>query len=217
MMKNETQTTPERFHLPRSLKLVMGQSMNGLPNPDLLSYYVLEAQRVLYLDGEVCDDTKEIHRMILRWNMEDEGIPREERRPIRLYIDSPGGDVYTMWMLIDAIMASETPVYTVNVGSASSAAALIFIAGEKRFMTPHARVLIHEGSAQMMGDAVKVLDASENYRRTVRQMREFILARTDIPASTLTKQKNHDWELDAAYCLAHGVCDTVVERLGQIA
>lgn len=215
-MKNETQTTPTKLKLPRSIRMMMGQVGNALPNPALISYYTLEQERMYYLDYEIGEDVLELHRMILRWNMEDVGLPREQRRPIRVYIDSPGGDVYAMWTLIDAMITSETPVYTINVGSAASAAALIFMAGAKRFMMPHARVLIHEGSAQMAGDSVKVLDASENYRRGIKQMKDFILSRSGIPAATLSKQKNHDWELDADYCMAHGVCDAIVHRMGDV-
>lgn len=215
-MKNETQMTPAKLKLPRSIRMMMGQVGNALPNPALISYYLLEEERKYYLDFEIGEDVLDLHRMILRWNMEDNGLPREQRRPIRVYIDSPGGDVYAMWTLIDAMILSETPVYTINVGSAASAAALIFMAGSKRFMMPHARVLIHEGSAQMAGDSVKVLDASENYRRGIKQMKEFILSHSSIPAATLSKQKNHDWELDADYCLTHGVCDEIVQRMGDV-
>ena len=94
-----------------------------------------------------------IVRMILRWNMEDAGTPPESRKPIWLYIESIGGNAIYMWTLIDAIFASVTPVYTVNMGLAASAAGLIFMAGSKRFMMPRAKVMIHEGSASFEGDA----------------------------------------------------------------
>lgn len=208
--------TPTPVRLPRSIRMLLGQGLQGLPNPALVSYFALEADRKVYLEGEVNDEVLELQRMILRWNMEDAGIPREERKPITLYINSPGGEVNSMWVLVDAVRTSETPVNTVNIGCAASAAALIFMAGARRLMMPHSRVLIHEGSAQMTGDSVKVLDASENYRRTIKEMRDFIIDTTRIPAATLAKQKNHDWELDAATCLKYGVCDMVAERMDQI-
>lgn len=205
--------TPE---IPEEARTVIRQMDLGLPIPDLVSYYVLENDRKLYLEREVDGNTMNIQRMILRWNMEDAGLPVEERKPIRLYIFSPGGDVDVMWSLIDAMEASETPIYTINMGVAASAAGLIFLAGQKRYMLSRSRVVIHEGSARMSGDAVKVMDAGESYKRMLKQMKEYILKRTKISAAVLNKQKCHDWELNAHYCLEHGVCDAVVEKLGDI-
>ncbi len=205
--------TPE---IPEEARTVIRQMDLGLPIPDLVSYYVLENDRKLYLEREVDGNTMNVQRMILRWNMEDAGLPVEERKPIRLYIFSPGGDVDVMWSLIDAMEASETPIYTINMGVAASAAGLIFLAGQKRYMLSRSRVVIHEGSARMSGDAVKVMDAGESYKRMLKQMKEYILKRTKISAAVLNKQKCHDWELNARYCLEHGVCDAVVEKLGDI-
>ena len=187
-----------------------------LPDPDMVSYYALESDRKLYLDREIDRDTLALQRMILRFNMEDRGKAPADRKPILLYIFSYGGDVDYMWGLIDAIETSETPVYTVNMGVAASAAAQIFMAGHKRFMLSRAKVVIHEGSARMAGDSVKVLDASDSYRKTIKQMKEYILSRTAITPARLSKQHSHDWELDSAYCLEHRVCDSVVKSLGDI-
>ena len=71
-----------------------------------------------------------LERLILRWNMEDKDIPPEDRKPIWVYIQSPGGNLLYMSALLDAIELSVTPVYTVNMGYAASAAALIFMAGK---------------------------------------------------------------------------------------
>lgn len=214
MLKN---TPPmEAPAIPEAVKMVVRQMDPGLPVPDLVSYYVLENDRKLYLDSEVDNNALILQRMILRWNMEDAGKPQEERKPITLYIFSPGGDVDMMWSLIDTIEASETPVNTVNMGVAASAAGLIFLSGCKRFMLSRSRVIIHEGSARMAGDAVKVMDAGESYKKMLKQMKDYILKRTRISAAVLSKQKCHDWELDAEYCLEHGVCDCVVDKLSEI-
>lgn len=158
-----------------------------------------------------------LHRMILRWNIEDAGKKPEERAPIWIYIMSPGGEVDIMWALVDAIKLSATPVYTVNVGTASSAAALIFIAGHQRFMTPNAKVMIHEGSAHFGGDAVKVMDFSESYKKELKKMKEFIAANTGILPKQLNAKRASDWELDSAFCLENKVCDRVIESLEEVA
>ena len=154
--------------------------------------------------------------MIMRWNMEDKNLPKEQRKPIWLYIQSLGGDLYYMWTLVDTIMLSETPVFTVNLGCCASAASLIFLAGHKRYMTPRAKVLIHEGSASLSGDATKLLDASDSYKKELKAMKDFILERTSISRSQLMKKRANDWELDAAFCLEHKVCDRIVSDISEI-
>lgn len=187
-----------------------------LPDPDNLSYYILENERKIYLDVDIDECVMSIHRMILRWNMEDKGKPVEDRVPIRLYIMSYGGDLDYMWALIDAIEASVTPVYTINVGLCASAASLIFMAGSRRYMLPNSKVLIHEGSAQLGGDAQKIFDASDTYKRQIKQMKDYILARTEIPPQQLNKKRNNDWTIDAAQCLEYKICDQVVATLDEV-
>ncbi len=206
---------PNLDKLPEGLNVIMSND-GGLPLPDQISYYVLEKERKIYLDGDVDMGVLAIQRMILRWNMEDRGKPAGERKPISLLIFSYGGDVDVMWSVIDSIETSVTPVYTYNMGVAASAAGLIYLSGHKRFMMKRAKMIIHEGSARMSGDSTKVLDASDSYRKVIKKMKDYILSRTDIAPATLNRQKNHDWELDAEYCLAHGICDGTVSSLDEL-
>lgn len=189
-----------------------------LPDPDEISYYVLEKERKLYLDFDIEESITSVERMILRWNMEDKknGISPNERRPIWLYILSNGGYLYCMWSVVDIIEASVTPIYTVNIGLCASAASIIFISGHKRFMMPRAKVLIHEGSATIGGDAQKVQDQADSYKKEVKAMKEYILNRTNIPKAQLMKKRNNDWELDASYCLENKVCDVIISTLDDV-
>lgn len=187
-----------------------------LPTPDIISYYTLERERKLYIDDDVTDSIITMQRMLLRWNMEDRGLPAEQRKPIWIYIMSYGGDMDYMWMLVDSILASKTPVYTVNLGVAASAAAIIFISGHKRFMFPGSKLVIHEGSAQLSGDATKIMDATDDYRKELKRMREFILEKTSIPKASLTKKRSNDWTIDATYCLENHVCDKIVSTFDDI-
>jgi len=187
-----------------------------LPNPDEISLYLLQQKRKIYLDYDVDDSLTTIHRLLMLWNMEDKGKPKEERTPIWIYIMSYGGNLDYMQMLLSAIEASNTPVYTVNIGSAHSAASLIFIAGHKRFMAKNAKIIIHEGSAVIDGDAQKVQDQAESYKKAVQWMKNYILSHTNIPKKELMKRRAHDWEIDAQYCLSCNVCDVIIESLDEV-
>ena len=189
---------------------------NRLPLPDEISYYALEKERKLFLDFDIDEPVVETERMIFRWNMEDKGKPVEQRKPIWIYMLSPGGYSYYMWSMVDIIGTSQTPIYTVNIGSCMSAAAIIYMAGHKRFMFPNAKVLIHQGSNKIEGDAQKVMDQTASYKAELKQMQDFILSRTSIPANLLKKMKNNDWEIDAKFCLENHVCDVVVTNIDEV-
>lgn len=199
-----------------SRQVIDGLAGQILPDSDHVSLWALEKDRRFCFDCDVGIDLMAFQRLVLRWNMEDKDIPPDQRKPIWLHIMSYGGDIDYMWSTIDAIKTSVTPVYTVNLGVAASAAALIFMAGHKRFMMPSAKLVIHEGSAQLAGDAVKVMDQSESYKKQLKQMKNFILENSGIPKTQLMKKRNNDWELDAAYCLENGACDVVVSSVSDI-
>lgn len=195
------------------MEAISGQT---LPDSDAISEWDLEGKRKIYLDTDIGYNMMELHRLILRWNIEDKDIAPEDRKPIWLYIMSYGGDLDFMWSLIDVISCSKTPVYTVNIGMAASAASLIFLAGHKRYMTPRSQLIIHEGSAQLAGDAIKVMDQSDSYKKELKQMKDYILERTEIPRNQLYKKRNNDWHLDATYCKENGVCDKIISNLDEL-
>ena len=187
-----------------------------VPDPNLLMFYQNISDRRIWIDFSVDERVIEFSRWIINWNREDAGKDPADRKPIWVYLFNYGGSADLMWALMDIITASETPVFTVNVGKCCSAAALVFMTGHKRFMLPSASVLIHEGSSEITGDAVKVIDQAESYKTMVKKMKTYILEHTNIPAAMLNRKKNNDWELDSETCLKFGVCDVVAEKLSDI-
>ena len=90
----------------------------GLPDPSLLMFYKNLANREIWLDDSIDVDTLEISKIILHFNKQDEGIPVEDRKPIKIFIYSYGGEVSACFNVIDTIGMSKTPVYTYNMGVA---------------------------------------------------------------------------------------------------
>lgn len=189
---------------------------NTLPDPTMLNYYAFAKERKLFLEEDVGFPIMEMIKMIMRWNQEDKDIPVDQRKPITIYIMSDGGYMSYMWAMLDAMLTSKTPIITVNLGIAASAASLIFLAGSKRYMMPTATVIIHQGSAEVGGDAGKVMDYVKNYDKEVAKMEKYILARTQIPKRVMSNKRKDDWYIDAAACMEYGVCHKVVETLDEI-
>lgn len=187
-----------------------------LPDPAMLNYYTFAKDRKLFLEEDVGFPIMEMIKMIVRWNKEDKDVPIEQRKPITIYIMSDGGYLTYMWAMLDVMLTSETPIKTVNLGMAASAAALIFLAGSTRLMMPSSTVVIHEGSTEVAGDASKVMDAMKNYDQEINKMKAFILSRSAIPPKVMKQRRKDDWYIDAKTCLEYGVCHKIVESLDEI-
>lgn len=152
-------------------------------------------ERRLYLNAEVDEavfDTLVYN--IMRYNAQDKGIPVEERKPIFLFINSPGGNVSDGYGLIDAIVQSKTPVYTVNQAMCASMAFLIFIAGDKRYTMPHSEFLMHDGSGFCMDSTAKLKDRLEFETNQLERMtKNYILERTNISEELYNKRYRMEW------------------------
>lgn len=171
---------------------------------------------MIWMDVSVDVSVLEYIRLIARWNIEDLGIPSEQRKPIKLLLFNYGGNFDLEWALIDAIETSKTPIWTINMGICASAAADIFMAGKNRLMMPNAKLMIHQGAAGFEGDAQKVFDQTKNYKAQLDKIKKFTLDHTEIPPKTFNKYINNDWWLTAEECLKYKVCDAIIKSLDDI-
>lgn len=163
------------------------------------------------IDAEVGDA---IESMIRFWNQYDNenNIPIEERKPIKIYIDSNGGDLCATFTMIDAIHMSKTPVWTINMGAAYSGGFFTFIAGHKRFAYPHSSFLYHEGSAQTGGTSGQFENFSSFYKKQLNQLKDIVLQHTKISNELYEEKKREDWWIDANEALELGICDEVTKE-----
>lgn len=187
-----------------------------LPDPYLLNYYKDTSERILFLDGDIDETTLEFQKSILRINLADSGTPIEKRVPIRIFINSVGGDVQVMWSLINTIKISKTPVYTIVYCNALSAAAHILAAGHKRFALPGATVLIHSGSCQYCGDVEKVESAKKYYDSLSKKANDLLLSQTKIQQKDLKKKGASDWYMTADEAFKHGIVDEIINDIDKI-
>ena len=135
-----------------------------------------------------------IDSMIRFWNRrdEEEGLNIEERKPIKIYIDSCGGSLTDAFTIIDSIRMSKTPVITIATGCAYSAGFFIFISGHKRIAYPHASFLYHEGSATNGGTASQFRNFADFYDIQLTQLKQIVLDYTDIDEDEYNKHKKDD-------------------------
>jgi ATP-dependent Clp protease protease subunit len=166
----------------------------NLTYDDKFSKLDLEA-RHLYLNTDIDECCiSDIVYSIIYYNMIDKGVPKEERKPIIIYINSPGGSVVDGYGVIDAITTSITPVYTVNLAQCASMGFLIFIAGHKRYSMPHAEFLMHDGSTAGWDSTAKMRDRMEFETVQLEQMnKEFIMSRINIDDAKYNEKYRVEW------------------------
>lgn len=184
-----------------------------LPDPTLLGYYNNEKNRVLWIEGEIADDLFEMSKLILKYNQEDKGIPVEKRKPIKIFINSPGGDLDSTLAFIGLMNISKTPIWTIDACWAYSAAGLILMAGHKRYALPNTECLIHSGSGQLGGSYEQTTEQMKNYKYLVDKMREFILSKTKIDQKTFKKFSTKDWYIYTDEMLSFGIVDEIINDL----
>lgn len=189
-----------------------------LPNPMLLDTYTDRKNRLIFIDYDI-DDTllREVGRQIIEYNREDKGKSVDERTPIVVLINSGGGCLDSTYATIAIMETSKTPIITVNMNCAYSAAGLILMAGHKRYCMPRSQVLIHSGSAQgISGNYEDIQESTKSYKKMVEEMREFIISKTKIDKALMKKNQSRDWYLPTSEQIDLGVVDEIITDLDSI-
>ena len=184
-------------------------SLESLEDVSAIQDYI---DRTMLL-GDVDETSAESIAHVIRfWNNADKNIPIKDRKPIKILIDSPGGSLVGGLMIADAIRMSKTPVYTINIGAAYSAALLVFIAGHRRFCYPSASFLFHEGSTGVLFmDAGKFRNYAAFYDQLILRMKNYFLTYTDMTEEFYNEKYKDDYWFFAEEAIDKGFCDEILE------
>lgn len=170
--------------------------------------------RALYIndiDPSIADAM--IH-FIRFWNFADKNVPIQDREPIKIYINSDGGDLTSALCIADAIHLSKTPIWTINTGSAYSGGLTIFIAGDRRIAYPSASFLFHEGSTSLSSiDAGKFKNFSKFYEDLLGKMKDRILQDTKMTEQEYEKKSRDDYWFFVDEAIEKGFCDEIAKEL----
>ena len=187
-----------------------------LPEPDVLSYYNQISKREIFINGDIDEYCADHAKLIFDWNLEDKDIPIEQRKKIKIFLHTDGGDVSSMNALIAAIMLSKTPVVTIAMGKIFSAGAMIFLASNERLLLPTSRVMIHKGSSGIISDVNKIIDYSKFLEKDNELSKKFILERTNITAKKYKEVEDKDWYLLPQECIDLGIATKIVENIEEL-
>ena len=123
--------------------LILHETCEGIQRFDVRDQML--ADRQIELAGPIASAVACAARCLLHLQKCD------PQAPVTLFINSPGGEVQSGLALYDVMRAISCPVHTVCIGTAASMAALLFVAGDRRDMLPHSRVMIHDPLIGSMG------------------------------------------------------------------
>lgn len=182
-----------------------------LPAPEELTYWEARKNRIFYIDYEIEEDMSliELSKVIVNLNFAERDVPKEELKPIYIFIHTYGGDVLQSLYFCDLIKNSRIPVYTVAMGATMSAGFYILISGQKRFAFEHSSILCHSGSLGVEGTQSEVDSFYKSNKKRLEDIKKYVLTMTQIPEKEYNKNKNKDWYMTAEEALQYGVIDKI--------
>lgn len=170
-------------------------------------------QRKLFVNDEIdAASIPEVVKNILQYNSDDSGVEVSKRKPILLYITSNGGSVDYGFELIDAIEASKTPVYTINLGFQYSMGFLIGLAGHKRFAMPNAKFLVHDGSNMVFNSGAKAQDQMEFQKKVEERIKDYIISHSKMTEEEYDSKFRVEWYMFADEAKEKGFVDYIVGK-----
>jgi ATP-dependent Clp protease protease subunit len=186
-------------------------SMTKLPPFDNYLTYQRYQNREIYLN-DVVDDwvIDDIVSAIYEYNSADTDIPVEERKVIKIYVNTNGGAIDSCMALLGAMRTSKTPIHTIVQGKAYSAGSLILLAGHHRVAYQESVILIHEGYMGFSNASSKARDYVEFTERQEEKIKQFILSKTKITSEQYDEKYRKEWYMLAEDALALGIVDEII-------
>jgi ATP-dependent Clp protease protease subunit len=192
--------------------LDVGQSLTG-PLDDQLHLRLMH-QRIIVLGQEVDDAVaNRLCAELLLLSAED------PRRDISLYINSPGGSVSAGLAIYDTMRLIPNDVSTLGIGLALSMGQFLLSAGTpgKRYALPHTRVLMHQGSAGIGGNAMDIEIQAENLEHTKKVVLGLIAAHTGQTLERIEADSRRDRWFTAEQAREYGFIDAMLTDVAAVA
>ncbi len=128
---------------------------------------------------------------------------------INLHINSYGGSLFAGLATVDAIRNLKREVHSYIEGAAASAATLISVVCDKRYIGKYSKMLIHQLSATNYGKYTELEDDMENNKHLMDTIKEVYKEYTKVPMKKLNKILKHDLWFDSKTCLELGLVDFI--------
>lgn len=163
--------------------------------------------RTVYIDGDIdAECAGEFIRQLLELNRNDAVAP------IKVLIMSNGGSIIHGLAMYDAICTSLAPIETFCIGTAYSMAAILFVAGKKRQILEHSKLMLHEPLIEsgFSGRASSIKSMSDSLQNTKEQLNRILCKHTGRTVEEMNKVINYDHYFSAKEAIEFGLADEIV-------
>jgi len=188
---------------------------------DMIASLPTPKDRILYLTSQInqdvsatltksiidiCDDDKYLSSLYQIHNC------KYNSNPIKIYIDSYGGNSYQMLTLMSIIEKSSTPIHTIVTGCAMSAGFMIAISGHKRFAYNMSTFMYHQMSTIVYGKLEDIKNDVVECERITKIVEDYVIKRTNITKKELKHnfEFKKDWYFSAKDALKYGIIDEII-------
>ncbi len=169
--------------------------------------------RTILLSGEV---NKELAEKVVRQLLL---LEAESDDPIKVFIDSPGGDVDAGFAIFDMMRFVKPDVYTVGMGLVASAGALILLASPRdhRIGLPNSHYLIHQPLSGIRGVATEIEIHAKELEKLRKKLNELISSETGQELSKVEKDTDRDYWMNAEEAASYGLISGVISKRDELA
>ena len=191
---------------------VIEQTPRGERSYDI--YSRLLNDRIIFLGEEINSTTANlVIAQLLHLESQD------AEKDISLYINSPGGEVYSGLAILDTMNFIKPDVSTICVGMAASMAAVLLACGAKgkRFCLPNSMVMIHQPSGGAQGQQTEIEIAAEEIKSIRKNLNQILADATGQPFDKVKQDTERDHYLRATDALEYGLVDRIIANRSEAA
>lgn len=170
-------------------------------------YSRLLEDRIIFVGGEV--ETHMVNSIIAQLLFLEKKDPDKD---IVMYINSPGGEVYSGMAIFDTMQQIKCDVQTVCTGLAASMGSMLLVGGTKgkRFILPHSRVMIHQPSSGTRGQVTDMQIAVEEGLKLKKILTQIMADRTGQSYEKVAADMERDRWMDPQEALEYGIVDKII-------
>ncbi len=175
-------------------------------------YDKLMKTRSILLSGEINKDSAD--RLIKDLLV----LEAESSEPVKIFINSPGGDVDAGFAIYDMVRFVSCPVTMVGMGLVASAAALVLLAvpADRRVGLPNSSYLIHQPLSEMRGNATEIEIHAQQLDKMKAKLNRIISEATGVGLEKVSLDTDRDYWLDSEEALRYGLISRIVSSRAEV-
>ncbi len=191
--------------------IVVEQTSKGERAYDIFSRLLKD--RIIFIGSAINDSVADLVIAQLLF-LESEN----PQKPLYIYINSPGGNVTSGLAIYDTMQYIRSDVCTICIGQAASMAAVLLAAGKKgkRYVLPHARVMLHQVLAGIQGQASDIQIHAKEILRIRENLNRILELHTGQTLEKIEKDTDRDFFMTAQNAVDYGVADTIISNREEV-